>query len=387
MKFAILGGGVIGLSLAWEMAGRGHAVTLVEHGRFGRKASWAGAGILLPGNDNTALHPIERLESLSNQLHEQWSQQLLEQTGIDNGYRQCGGVYVARTLGEKVSLIGSLDYWQQRGIAAEPLSATEFRNRYPSVCASVTAPEHFFAVVLPEEAQICNPWHLNALVAACRLAGVEMLDQQAMAEVETTSDSIRGIRLADRVITADAFCFACGAWTESVLNSIDVPLPMTPVRGQMVLFRGDNALPLPIVNEGIRYLVPRPDGHVLVGATVEEVGFDESTVETDIESLVQFAMNLVPSLSRDDIVKSWAGLRPGTWDGFPYLGPVPGFANGMVAAGHFRTGLQLSASTAVVMTDLLEDRPAVIDLSPFSLTRVGKNMAVDQQGSEARQEL
>ena len=382
MKVAILGGGVIGLSLAWELAGRGHAVTLIERGRFGRKASWAGAGILLPGNNNTSLHPMEKLESLSNTLHREWSEKLRDQTGIDNGYRECGGVYVARTVGEKVSLIGSLDYWQQREISAVPLSAEQFRDRCPAVSTTVAEAEHFAAVELPEESQICNPWHLNALIAACRDAGVELIDQQVTTDIEATGESISGIRLAERVITADAFCFACGAWTESVLNSIDVSLPMTPVRGQMVLFRADTALPLPIVNEGIRYVVPRPDGHVLVGATVEEVGFDETTVDADIESLIQFALNLLPSLSRQDIVKTWAGLRPGTWDGFPYLGPVPGFANAMAVTGHFRTGLQLSTGTARVMADLLEDRSPTIDLAPFSLSRVGKHDLTDLRRSE-----
>jgi glycine oxidase len=124
-----------------------------------------------------------------------------------------------------------------------------------------------------------------------------------------------------------------------------------------------------VLNEGSRYLVARDDGHVLVGSTEEEAGFDKSTTSTAIEELTRLACDLVPELRRFAVEQTWAGLRPGTYDGFPYLGAVPGLENAFVAAGHFRSGLHLSTGTAVVMGQLMRGETPIIDLSPF---RVGR---------------
>jgi glycine oxidase len=368
MKTAIIGGGVIGLSLAWELAGRGCEVTLIEKGSFGRKASWAGAGILLPENVNTAIHPIEQLTALSNELHAAWSKELERQTKIDNGFRRSGGLYVATSRGEAAALAGSVEFWREREIEVEPISKAEIRSRFPNVQLPDSDP--FNAAWLPGESQICNPWHLKAIESACKLNGVNMIESFDQLEIETRDNQISAVRIDNKPVVADAFCFACGAWTEQVLQAIDVPLPMTPVKGQMVLFRADSPLDIPIINQGIQYLVPRSDGHVVAGATVEEVGFDEQTNEADLQELAELAMKFVPELNSAKIVKSWAGLRPGTYDGFPYLGKLSGFENGFVATGHFKTGLQLSTATAKVMADLIESKNPEIDLTPFAPSRV-----------------
>jgi glycine oxidase len=125
-----------------------------------------------------------------------------------------------------------------------------------------------------------------------------------------------------------------------------------------------------VINEGTRYIVPRDDGHVLVGATIEEVGFDESTTQRELDQLAADAKRLVPNLTKDKIVQTWAGLRPGTHDGFPYMGRLPGFDNAFVSTGHFKTGLQLSSGSAVAMADLIEEKPSFVDLTPFDPSRV-----------------
>ena len=369
MKVTIVGGGVIGLSLAWEMSGRGHVVVLVDNGRFGRKASWAGAGVLLPGNVETAIHPLEHLEAISNDLHESWSQRLHAETGIDNGYRKCGGLYVAMTPGEIATLSGSLGYWAERKIEVQPLSASSFGDRYDAL-RHLTESEKFLAAWMPGEAQICNPWHVNALIAACKKSSVQMMEHVKVTDFETSSDRLAAIHVDGERIETDVCVFACGAWTQKVTSSLTDCVHMVPVRGQMVLYRLQQPLDLPVINEGTRYIVPRSDGHVLVGATIEEVGFDESTTATAIERLSQDAQRLVPALQPDKIVNSWAGLRPGTHDGFPYMGRLPGVDNGFVSTGHFKIGLQLSSGAAVAMADLIEGKPTLVDLTPFNPSRV-----------------
>lgn len=369
MKVAIIGGGVIGLSTAWELSSRGHDVTLIDQAAFGRKASWAGAGILLPGNAETAIHPLEHLEAASNDLHEQWSERLRDQTGIDNGYRKCGGLYVAMTAGEIATLAGSIGYWTDRNIEAEKLSREVFADRYPSL-SNLTSSENFMAAALPREAQICNPSHVKALVAACEKNSVRMLSNCGVTDFATAPSKLESINVNNQKQSFDAYVFACGAWTQQVTSSLVDCIQMVPVRGQMILYRLDAPLGLPIINEGTRYIVPRDDGYVLVGATIEEAGFDESTTEVAIEKLSSDARRIVPSLTPDRIIKTWAGLRPGTHDGFPYMGRLPEFSNAFVSTGHFKTGLQLSAGSAVAMSDLIEGKQTLVDLTPFDPSRV-----------------
>ena len=383
MKIVIIGGGVIGLSLAWELAGRGQEVVLLERGRCGRKASWAGAGILLPENLATSTHPIQQLAAISNTTHKLWHTKLKSQTGIDNGYRESGGLYVAPSRGEMAALVGSIGDWEERKFNVQPLSQSDLRDRFPNV--QVTSPQPSLAAVfLPDESQICNPWHTDALLAACKLSGVQVVESVCGLQFERVGDTltsmvatIAGAETSES-FAADVVCFACGAWTENVVDDvgsvcdIKTALPMTPVKGQMVLYKLDLPLDMPILNHGIRYVVPRSDGHVVVGATVEEVGFNESTQESDLAELSELAQSLVPELTPERIVKTWAGLRPGTYDGFPYMGAMPGFSNVLVSTGHFKTGLQLSSGSANVMADLIEGKETEIDLSRFAPSRVLK---------------
>lgn len=369
-RVVIIGGGVIGLSWAYELSSRGHQVTLLEKNLVGRKSSWAGAGILQPSNLATALHPIEQLEALSTQLHIQWSRRLLDSTNIDNGFWECGGLYLARSAGENAALAGQQADWAQRAIPVEPLTMPAAKVRFPRLRMDAARRILF----LPGEAQVRNPHHLQALQTACLQQDVTILD--GLLSVDLIGEKnrikrveIRSAKTGTAVIAGDEYGIAAGAWTENLLAPLGLQIPVTPVRGQMVLFKLPGPMGLPIVYEGSRYLVPRKDGHVLAGATVEEVGFDETTQASDIDSLVHWANSLCDDLNRQSQVSQWAGLRPGSFDGFPYLGQLAGLANAWIATGHFKTGLHLSTATAVVMSDLIEGTIPPIDLQPFCPAR------------------
>jgi glycine oxidase len=155
---------------------------------------------------------------------------------------------------------------------------------------------------------------------------------------------------------------------------INIPLPMQPVRGQMLLFKLETdkhpgIATGPIVNEGSRYLVPRTDGHVLTGSTIEEVGFDTSTTIEGIEDILSWASSISPQLNRSTLKKTWAGLRPATFDGFPYLGRMGELKNAFVATGHFKGGLHISTATAIVISDLLDGNKPTIDVDALSPNR------------------
>lgn len=375
-RTVIVGGGVIGLSLAYELACRSEQATadreiiLIDSDSFARKASHAGAGILLPSNGRTAIHPFDQLEAISNDLHETWSKQLKAETGIDNGFRKCGGLYIARTLGEIALLAGTLEHWRQREIAFEELSNEQLVQRFPILADLVDQSDRLKSVFVPTEYQFRNPDHLAALVDACRQRGVELHERVGTTALETKNNQVVAVKSDSQRWTGDQFCLTAGPWTSALCDSMQMDLPMQPVKGHMVLFKLDQQEFVPVVNEGSRYLVPRADGHVLAGSTIQETDFDDTIDPREIDGLKAWASGLLPLLDESKVVDCWTGLRPGTFDGFPYMGPIQNVSNAFVSTGHFKAGLQLSPACAVAMADLMTGKSPAVDMAPFAVSRV-----------------
>ena len=407
----IVGGGVIGQSLAWDLARHGQSVHVIDRGQPGREASWAGAGILPAARRAATDHPYDQLCGLSAELHPQWAAELSLLTGIDTGYRRSGGLYLARTPGEAAALAAWAADQAAQGVAVHRLDPHELAQTEPGLapapsnalspfasdCAASTeysvlstqyspqsteptatlrrdvphrARQPISTFLLPDEAQLRNPRHLQALVAACRQSGVGFSAHVEAVGIELRADCVQGIATSrGTTFHADRYCFTSGAWTGQLLKSLGLPIALLPVRGQMVLFRCQSPPIRHILNEGSRYIVPRDDGRVLAGSTEEEVGFDKRTTDEAIAELTAFARDLVPALRSAAIEQTWAGLRPATFDGLPYLGRLPGLDNAFLAAGHFRSGLFLSPATAVVMSQLLRGEQPQIDLTPFGVGR------------------
>lgn len=363
----IVGGGVIGLSLAWELARHNRRVTVIDQSQPGREASWAGAGILPPANRQAALDPYDQLRGLSYDLHAVWASELRELTGIDTGYRRCGGIYLARTAGEAAALAGWATVADEEGIAVDRLTPAQLRAQEPALGAAADSYRAIYH--MPGEVQVRNPRHLKALRAACERSGVVIRPEVAALDLVHRGERVAAIETTAGPLQADIYCFTTGAWTGNLLARLGVECGILPMRGQMLLFRCPSPPFRCVVNEGSRYMVPRDDGRVLVGSTEEEVGFDKRNTDEALRELRAFAGDVVPALREAELEQSWAGLRPASFDGFPYLGPLPTLANAYVAAGHFRSGIYLSPGTAVVMRQLICGERPEIDLRPF---RVGR---------------
>ena len=311
----IVGGGVIGLTTAYYLARDGATVVLVDRSTPGTEASWAGAGIVPPGNPEGAATPFDRLRSFSSQMFPALSAGLLERTGIDNGYRRCGGIEVFESDSD-----ATVRLWQAEGIEFQPLTTDAARTLEPTVRLPAAS-----AFVLPGMAQVRNPWHLQALIAACATAGVDI-----RANVEVMRWRTDGTRVVAAIakdgdeFQARQFLIASGAWSQVVLIPLGHAPAVHPVRGQMVLYRPTQPLLRRVIGFGKRYLVPRDDGRILVGSTEEpEAGFDKRTTDAGIGYLKRFASEVVPALASAMVEKTWAGLRPGTPDGLPFLGRLP----------------------------------------------------------------
>jgi glycine oxidase len=351
----IIGGGVIGLTTAYFLAVRHAAkVAVLDRGGLGQEASWAGAGIIPPGRPETAETPHDWLRAVSGSMIADLSDELRNAVGVDNGYRMNGGV----ELTADVPIDSAA--WTREGIQWTAVNAENLRPIEPAL-----RPPSGPAFFLPHMAQIRNPRHLQALVAAAATRGVELRPGCPVFGFERDGRRISALHTAEGRRVHDQYLVCAGAWTDKLLAPLGCRIHTRPIRGQIAMLRSPKPVLRRIVLAGKRYLVPRDDGRVLVGSTEEDAGFDASTTASGIGDLLRFATDIAPALGQAVVERCWAGLRPGSEDGLPTLGKVPGFENLWVAAGHFRAGLQLSAATAVVMSEALAGRPTRISLDQF----------------------
>lgn len=361
----MVGGGVIGLTIAYELSGRGAKVTVVDSGRPGREASWAGAGMLPPGKIQPDQHPGHWLRACSAERWPKFSDQLRELTGVDNGYRNSGGLEV-RFAEQAADLQREITFWRAEGVEIETLDRQQLLQFEQRISPKLDAGYH-----LPGFAQVRNPRQLQALMAACASQGVQLLHGTPVIGWEREGERIVAARTGQGIQPADQFCITAGAWSRGLLDEFDIQPEIEPVRGQIVLLNMHRPSFRHVIQIGSRYLVPRPDGRILIGSTEEWVGFDRRTTAEGVRDLINFALSIVPSLVDVEVERTWAGLRPGSPDGLPYLGLIPQTSNLFLAAGHFRNGLQMSPATAFLIAELMDGKPAPVDLSALSPTRHG----------------
>ena len=365
----VCGGGAIGLALAWRAAREGLRVAVIDQRSLGRGASWAGAGILPPGARRAVFDPIEALRAASHAMFPEWCQRLSEESGVDVGFRKCGGLYVARTPVEAATLRANEAWWDEHGIEYHRWSRPDWTHFTSQLGGG--GEDWQAAWYMPDEWQVRNPHYLKALRLAGQQRGVDYLEEEPVVELRPLDEAEAAVevRTTRHRYRARAVCLTTGAWTP-LLPAASLPATgIFPVRGQMLLLKLPQAPFAPVINEGHRYLVPRDDGHVLVGSCEEEVGYDERTTPSMLAELREWGWSLAPRLRQAEELKAWAGLRPGSLDGLPYLGAVPGWPKVYLAAGHYRHGLHFSPITAECLLSLIQDRPAPLDLRPFSVTR------------------
>lgn len=364
----IVGGGVIGLTLAYLLAKEQVKVTLIDKGDLGQEASWAGAGILPAGNPRRAKSPMGKLRAQAVSFFPDFSRELLELTGIDNGYWQCGGLELRSNADEleKKRLQQLAQVEKGEGLNCEVLSYKELHQLEPDLAETLPG-----AVYFPGVAQIRNPRHLKALVAACEIRQVHFERFTPALSMKLDKERITGVQTSSGLIPADKVVIAAGTWTTGILAELQWKPALKPVKGQIVLLNTNqmHEQTQPILRHillmGHRYLVPRGDGRILVGASEEDVGFDKTPTKDVGQALQALAMQTIPCLSHANIEHHWAGLRPCSTDGRPYLGQVPGYQGLYVAAGHFRSGLQLSIMTGILMRDMLLGQPSIQDITPY----------------------
>jgi glycine oxidase len=254
--------------------------------------------------------------------------------------------------------------WRVEGVRFEQLDQKELSSFEPAL-----SPETLLAYFLPDRAQIRNPWHLRALNAACGNLGVTLLPDTPVLGFRRNDERILAVRTAVAEFQPGLVVMAAGAWSGGLLKTANLHVPTPPLKGQLVLFEHEKTLLRRIIEHGKMYLVPRGDGRILMGATEEDTGFDNTPNPNAENQLITHALKICPALKTANVQRTWSGLRPGSLDTRPYLGHSANCRNLLIATGHKRAGLQLAPATAEVIANLVTGEPAGIELKDFAPDR------------------
>ena len=379
---AVVGGGVIGLAVAWRAASAGLRVTVVDPAPGGG-ASWAAAGMLAPVTEvHYGEQALLRLNLAAAARWPGFAAELEEAAGRPVGYLACGTLSVARDP-DDLAVIDDLYRFQQGlGLEVERLRSRECRSLEPGLAPGVRG-----GVLVPGDHQVDNRALVGALLAAAARAGVVLRPATARG-LRVAGGRVRGLVLdGGEALAAGTVVLAAGGWS-GALDGLDPALlpPVRPVKGQLLHLRGPASEPLARRNvRGLEaYVVPRADGRVVVGATVEEQGFDQRVTAGAVHHLLRAAAELLPDVDELELTETAVGLRPGSPDNAPLLGET-GLDGLVVATGHYRNGILLTPVTAEAITELLLDGRTPEAIAPFSprrFDRAGTAGPLRRAGSE-----
>jgi len=355
----VVGGGIVGCAAAWSLAGAGARVTLLERGEVGREASWAAAGVL------GTLHPWEYPEPLLRVTlraaaeYAGFVAELERETGASLEYRVAGMLHPVLDDEDEAAAARMFEWRRREGLPAERLDAAAARAREPALASEVRG-----ALLYPDVAVIRNHRVARALAVAAARRGAEVRVRVPVLGLLEAGGRVTGVRTSGGEVRARVTVLAAGAWSTPLAATVGVELPVEPARGQIALLESMPPLVRHFVLRGDHYMVPREDGRMLVGSTVERVGFDAAPTAAGVAGMLAGVLAMLPGAQAARFVTAWAGLRPDTPDHLPYLGWA---REGLiVACGHFRSGILLGPMTGRAVAALALGRAPEFDLAPFA---------------------
>ncbi len=366
-KVVIIGAGICGLGIGWRLASAGCQVKILDRAAAGQGASWAAAGMLAGGVETEpgeqALH---KLNKISQALWPDFASELEAETGQDVGYRSEGTLVVASTRDDLAKLRFTYDFQTGLGIDLEWLSGEQARAREPHLRRGLAG-----AVFSRDDHQVENRNLTTALQIAAEAAGCILLENTSATLVQTKGDRVAGVWAKETFFPADDVVLAAGAWSHTIEGLPDnARPPVRPVKGQLLSVKMDPGAPLlnhVIWSSGI-YLVPRLDGRLIIGATVEERAFNTDLTAGGLLALLEGAWRIVPGIEELPIDETWVGFRPTSRDDAPILGPTP--IKGLVmATGHHRNGVLLAPVTANAVSEFVLTGRIRPEIEPFQLGR------------------
>lgn len=342
---------MIGYSTALELARTGASVTLLERRLAGQESSWAGGGILYPLLPWDYEGAVNLLVQRSIALFPAWSEELQAVSGIDPEYRRCGMLVLP-----PFSTVKARTWCDTHATRLEMARADKIA---PELATNEDA------LWLPDVAQARNPRLLKALRHSLELLGVKISEHTEVTGWKNDGTRITGIETNRGILNADRHIVTSGAWSRQLLGKFALNLDIRPIRGQMLLFKAEPGNLRTIILKNGTYLIPRLDGHILAGSTLEDVGFDKTTTEEAKTMLYTQATEILPLLKNAPLVQHWSGLRPGSPDNIPTIDRHPVLENLYINSGHFRYGVTMAPASAKIMANQILGLPQALDISPY----------------------
>lgn len=360
----IIGGGIIGVACAYALTRAGvRRVVLIERGELGRQASRAAAGMLAPQAEAEGPGPFLDLCLAARDRYRTLAGEARDATGEDIEYCNWGLLYLVDPAVQEAAR-GRAAWQRAAGLRVEEVSGQSLRSLEP--CLN---PEIGGALFFSDEAHVRPCAVVRALTAGARAGGAQIFEQVEAVDFILSEDRLRGVKTKEETILSDTIVACAGAWTGRLLDLLGHKLPTEPVRGQIVRARFERPPLTHLVWGPLGYLVPRLNGEVLVGATVERAGFNSTPTLEGVAGLCEAAKTMAPGLMAGPFDKAWAGLRPRLPDGLPAIGRFTDIPNLYVAAGHYRNGILLGPLTGELIAGLVMGKEPPFSLDPFSPDR------------------
>lgn len=353
----IIGAGVIGLCSARALARDGVSVIVIDRDEPCRHASWAAAGMLSPQAEANAAGPMLDLLLRAREIYPAYAAELREETGLEVGYRDYGTLLLALDDADEAKLEGRLRWQREAGLEVERLSAEQVHREEKGL-----APDLRWALHFAGDHQVDNRLLGTALRGAASAAGAAVRLGAGVRRIRLEGECVLELEDGDRVAVGTAV-LAAGCWSGTI-DGLPRPLPIEPVHGELVSLRADPPIHRHTIGSAHAYLVPRADGRLILGTTVERIGFRTRVTAGGLNRILQGGFAMSPGLAGNPVIDSWSGLRPGTPDNLPILGRDPEAKNLIYATGHFRNGILLAPLTGSVVADLVMGRETA-DLTPF----------------------
>ncbi|MGB0721705.1 MAG: NAD(P)/FAD-dependent oxidoreductase [Gammaproteobacteria bacterium] len=349
----VAGAGAIGALTALELAGAGLKVTVIDQGRAARESSWAGGGILSPLYPWRYSDAVTALAEWGKPRFQSATEGLAAETGVDPQWH-AGGMLV-RDVDDAAQARAWAERWSVSLSVPEP-GAHGVEGLGPSQGADIW---------MPDIAQLRTPRFGKALRAALQGRNIELLENTRLDAIRTDAGRVTGACVNGRDLSVGSVVLATGAWTGALGAEFGLDLNVYPVKGQMLLFKAHPELLDAVVLGADRYLIPRRDGRILIGSTLEHEGFEKQTTASAADELRAVAVSMLPALADYPVEHHWAGLRPGKDTPEPWIGPVPGMDGLWVNAGHFRNGMVLSLGSAHLLRQLFLGETPHCDPTPY----------------------